>query len=364
MVVTVTRLTRRSADSTWDGLICPEPSCRTRLDAHLGECAGCGRSLTFTAGLLDVRDASDRYLPLDAERQRAELLDTLAHRHQLGVSDLARVYYAITGDPRRERFLAHLDRAEARAEGLVNQILDHVPYGGRVLELGCGSGGFLVEAARSRPDWRLEGVDLASRWLVAAKRRLHAAGLDFRTTTMRISKRDNPASGSVRLIAACAERLPFRHGWFDAVVADSLVEHLDDPRKMVDELRRVVRPGGRVVLWSPNRWQWLDDPHGLRGRRSDHQPNRFSSDAQPFWKPHCRTAREAASWFARSDWSSVVVEPAGVTRRWLSRLAPGWERLGSVYGLARRRSPLRDLLTACGPLWQLTAIRNESEQCL
>ncbi|ADV61186.1 Methyltransferase type 11 [Isosphaera pallida ATCC 43644] len=367
MVIKLPRVTKKRIRADWDDLICPEPSCWTpldaRLDGSLNECPRCGRLLTLTAGLPDVRDTSDRYLPLDAERRRAELLDTLAQRQHLSALDLARVYYAITGDPRRERFLAHLDRAEVRAEGLVSQICEHVPYGGRVLEIGCGSGGFLAAAARVRSDWRLEGVDLASRWLVVAKRRLRELG--FVSGSTRTIGSGYTARASIRLIAAQAERLPFRHGWFDAAVADSLVEHLDDPQVVVTELRRVVRPGGRVILWSPNRRQWLDDPHGVRQSRSLRPPCIFSSasPSSPFWKPRCRTAREAASWFDCSAWSSVVVQPASVTRRWLSQAAHGWERLHSVYAVACRQSLLRSLLTEYGPLWQLTAIRSESNPC-
>ena len=77
-------------------------------------------------------------------------------------------------DPRRDRFLRHIAGAEARGEALV----DRLPRGGRILEVGCGSGGLLAAAARSGRS--MVGVDIASRWLVVARRRLADRGLTVR----------------------------------------------------------------------------------------------------------------------------------------------------------------------------------------
>ena len=63
------------------------------------------------------------------------------------------------------------------------------------------------------------------------------------------------------LVAASADRLPWPDASFATVVADSVIEHCDDPLAAIRELRRVLRPGGRLVLWSPNRFAPVVDPH-------------------------------------------------------------------------------------------------------
>ncbi len=169
-------------------------------------CEGCGRNFPTIAGLADLRLRADRYLSLGAERAKAERLDAMADDHDL--ARLAEAYYAMTDDVdagRRKRFLSHIARAEARGRELARLL----PKSGRVLEIGCGTGGLLVAA--SRQGVQIEGVDVASRWLVLAQKRMDACGLN------------------VPVWIANAEHLPWPAGTFHAVVADSLVEHLDDP---------------------------------------------------------------------------------------------------------------------------------------
>ncbi len=95
----------------------------------------------------------------------------------------------------------------------------------RALEVGCGSGE-LLRALRGMTRFAV-GVDLSSAGLRLAAARASAA-------------------------CARAERLPFRDGIFDAVVSQHLLEHLPDAEGALLEWRRVLRPGGRAVLVTPN----------------------------------------------------------------------------------------------------------------
>ena len=104
-----------------------------------------------------------------------------------------------------------------------------LPYlSGRVLELGCGTGN-LQHALVCRPD-------------------LWAVGLDASPQMLRITQRKLAASGqSGNLTHAVAQSLPFSATSFDCVVATFPTEYIIDLATLA-ELRRVLRPGGRVVV--------------------------------------------------------------------------------------------------------------------
>ena len=68
------------------------------------------------------------------------------------------------------------------------------------------------------------------------------------------------------------EPLPFEDGSFDVVVAGELIEHLRDPDRLVAEVRRVLRPGGRFVGSVPNFFRLRNRLAMLAGRPLDHDP--------------------------------------------------------------------------------------------
>jgi SAM-dependent methyltransferase len=65
------------------------------------------------------------------------------------------------------------------------------------------------------------------------------------------------------LLADVDRELPFEDQSFDAAILKDLLEHVADPTAVVREVRRVVRPGGRVFASSPDaqRWVWDDYTH-------------------------------------------------------------------------------------------------------
>lgn len=112
---------------------------------------------------------------------------------------------------------------------------------GRVLDAGCGTGGFLAALRRGRPDVAGLGLEWSPH---AAKR----AAEKSKTPVAR---------GSVNA-------MPFGPGQFDAAVsADVLCHGLVDPARALAEMRRVLRPGGRLVINMPA-YSWLMSAHDRR----------------------------------------------------------------------------------------------------
>ncbi len=112
----------------------------------------------------------------------------------------------------------------------------------RVLNVGCGTGGFNVVAARAGA--RTLGVDTDPE--AVAITRLKLAGL---------------AAGSC---LAAAEALPFRSGAFDVVYCYSAIEHVVSVEDSIGEMTRVTRPGGTIYLHTPNAWSWYEGHYKLR----------------------------------------------------------------------------------------------------
>src|SRR5918912_2022528 len=101
--------------------------------------------------------------------------------------------------------------------------------GGRILEVGVGTGISLPDYARSH---RLVGVDLSEPMLRKAQERIANQALDH-----------------VEALAVMdAQHLGFPDGGFDAVVAQYVITVVPEPEAALDEFARVVRPGGEIIL--------------------------------------------------------------------------------------------------------------------
>ena len=64
------------------------------------------------------------------------------------------------------------------------------------------------------------------------------------------------------VVCAAGERLPFPAGSFDVILSNEVIEHVQDDRAAVGEMVRALRPGGRLVLFCPNRWYPVET-HGI-----------------------------------------------------------------------------------------------------
>jgi len=107
--------------------------------------------------------------------------------------------------------------------------------GRRVLDVACGSGGPTLRIAQRTP-CEVEGIDLQEEGVHTARRQAEHAGLAGRVTFRQ---------------ADAGQRLPHGDASFDAVVCVDAINHLPDRRRVLDEWRRVLRPGGRLVYTDP-----------------------------------------------------------------------------------------------------------------
>jgi ubiquinone/menaquinone biosynthesis methyltransferase len=116
-------------------------------------------------------------------------------------------------------------RWRRRAMHLMLDGLEQSPW---VLDLGAGTLDGAVEILRQRPD-------------------AHVVAADF-TRTMLVAGRRKPGAAAVTLHAADGHRLPYRDCAFAAAFSGFCVRNLRDTALAVAELRRVVRPGGRLLI--------------------------------------------------------------------------------------------------------------------
>lgn len=117
-----------------------------------------------------------------------------------------------------------------RRRHLVEQTLKP-RQGEAVLDVGCGPGFYLEElAAAVQPGGRVAGVDSSEQMVELARRRC-----------ARISNAD--------VQIASASSLPFADASFDAAISVQVLEFVAQLDAALTELHRVLRPGGRVVIW-------------------------------------------------------------------------------------------------------------------
>lgn len=111
----------------------------------------------------------------------------------------------------------------------------------RVLDVGCGVGMYTGAFLRETP--HVFGVELEHDRALEARER--AAGV----------------------AQALGERLPFADASFDLIFSHEVLEHVRDDRACVEEMVRVARPGGRLIVFVPNRL-YPFETHGIfwRGR--------------------------------------------------------------------------------------------------
>jgi 2-polyprenyl-3-methyl-5-hydroxy-6-metoxy-1,4-benzoquinol methylase len=193
---------------------------------HSGGQASGGRGLKATIKQA-LKQVSETYIESLAAAPGARR--SLRDRLLIGLVKLAPAYRELIDAEHR-----HLRRPEPGAD--------------RLLDIGCGGGEFLQRARRL--GWSVEGVDFDPKAVAAAS----AAGLKV----------------SVGSIEAYAEV----RNHFDVVTCNHVIEHVYDARELVEAIYRILKPGGRIWIETPNigsaghalfgkSWRGLEAPRHL-----------------------------------------------------------------------------------------------------
>ena len=176
------------------------------------------------------------------------------------------------------------------------------------LEIGCGSGNLLRRAGRSGA--RLLALDISKGALEFVQQELgHERPGQERWETFLCTR-------------AVGEYLPLETGSLDWVLLSEVIEHLDQPHLVLDEARRVLKPGGRLFLTTPNYrsfWPVLETAVDKLGRApkmaGEQHVSRFSANS-------LRALLDARGWkidlfssyYRRSPFLAII------SRRWAERV--------------------------------------------
>jgi ubiquinone/menaquinone biosynthesis C-methylase UbiE len=126
-----------------------------------------------------------------------------------------------------------MDHWEVNARFVVDFLRAHGPCrGGEILDVGTGTARIPIALCQADAQARVVGLDLAAHMLARAKENIAAAGL---TDRIRLAHGD-----------AKAVRRPAGH--FEAVISNSIVHHIPEPAAAVEEMLRLVAPGGTVLV--------------------------------------------------------------------------------------------------------------------
>ena len=178
---------------------------------------------------------------------------------------------------------AYFEETEAyRFEKLdyLAKLVDFNGYAGqRLLDLGCGIGNDAARFARGGAG--VTGIDLAPRAVELASRNFESRGLCGQFAVMN------------------GEALDFPDASFDVVYCHTVLHFTPQPGRMIEEIHRVLRPGGTAILMVVNQRSWLRAMHRLAKVEIDHL-------AAPVF--HWFTAEQFACLLAPFEAARIVLE--------------------------------------------------------
>ncbi|MBM3948374.1 MAG: methyltransferase domain-containing protein [SAR202 cluster bacterium] len=137
--------------------------------------------------------------------------------------------------------------------------LSNVAEGGRVLDICARTGNGTLYFAKHGKVGSGVCVEVSQRFIGVGSKRLQEAGVE-----------------NVRWARLTRYELPFKDAEFDTVLCFETVEHFSQPEKLVAELGRVIKPGGTMILTTPNiLWEPIHALAAITGMHHSEGPHRF-----------------------------------------------------------------------------------------
>jgi ubiquinone/menaquinone biosynthesis C-methylase UbiE len=108
---------------------------------------------------------------------------------------------------------------------------------GEAVDLGCGAGQLVMEIAQKVPGLHMTGIDLSEKMLVDARQSAQRVGMEDR----------------VDFRLGNVEEIPFPDQSLDLVISTASLHHWTDPLKVLNEINRVLKPGGAYYVFDLRR---------------------------------------------------------------------------------------------------------------
>jgi len=242
----------------------------------------------------------------------------MSQEQLLDISELAADY-----DEKRRLAPEDFDR-------LWHLILHYGRPGGQVLEIGCGTGFYLIPLAQRLSHARYYGIDVAPSMLTQAQAKLRNLGLD-----------------NCLLCQADAHRLPFRGQNFDFVLLSQVLHYLRDRSRVAEEIGQLCKPGARLLVITTSHPQLRSQIDlalfpGVIKRETIRVPS--LTEVRLLFEDHgfqlfvaaefaasfrFSSPEALAQWVARKPWSSYLLFPELDFRR---RLKAFQRNLSRIFG--------------------------------